>query len=76
MNIFRGEGLTLVTKPDGEFVTLLESGTGKDKTGIRMVPGQLALPGMWPGEFVTPPQSGTGMDTATLSPGQLTLPGM
>jgi RHS repeat-associated protein len=47
MNIFRGQGLTLVTKPGGEFVTLLESGKGLDK-GIQMLPGQLTLPGMWP----------------------------
>ena len=34
--IFRGEGLTLVLKQDGEFWTLLESGTGMD-TGIAIV---------------------------------------
>ncbi|MFG1839505.1 DUF6531 domain-containing protein [Micromonospora sp. NPDC049175] len=36
-HIFRGEGLTLVTKTDGEFWTLLESGTGMD-LGITMLP--------------------------------------
>ncbi|MBD8496949.1 Hint domain-containing protein [Paenibacillus sp. CAU 1523] len=30
MNIYRGNGLTVVTKPDGEQVTLLESGKGMD----------------------------------------------
>ena len=35
-HIFRGEGLTMVTKESGEFVTLLESGTGMD-LGIVLV---------------------------------------
>ena len=35
-NIFRGEGLTLVTKVDGEFWTLLKSGEGLDKA-IQMI---------------------------------------
>ena len=30
MNIYRGKGLTLVTKTNGEFVTLLQSGIGMD----------------------------------------------
>ena len=30
MNDYRGNGLTLITKTNGEFVTLLESGTGMD----------------------------------------------
>ena len=30
MNIYRGKGLTLVTKTNGEFVTLLERGIGMD----------------------------------------------
>lgn len=37
MEIYRGEGVTLVTREGGEFVTLLESGTGMD-LGIQMVP--------------------------------------
>ena len=47
VDIFRGDGLTLVTKPGGEFVTLLESGKGMD-TAIQMLPGQLSLPGFFP----------------------------
>ena len=30
MNVYRGNGLTLNIKTNGEFVTLLESGTGMD----------------------------------------------
>ncbi|ACZ07326.1 Uncharacterised protein [Sebaldella termitidis] len=30
-NIYRGEGITIVTKSDGEWVTILESGKGMDK---------------------------------------------
>ena len=30
-NIYRGEGITIVTKSDGEWVTILESGKGIDK---------------------------------------------
>ncbi len=37
MEIFRGKGVTVVTKANGEFVTLLESGKGLD-TAIRMIP--------------------------------------
>ncbi|MGE5787669.1 MAG: hypothetical protein ACM3ZE_23955, partial [Myxococcales bacterium] len=36
MNIYRGQGLTVVTKTNGEFVTVLKSGEGLDKA-IRMV---------------------------------------
>ena len=36
MNIYRGDGLTLVVKTNGEFVTLLESGTGLD-LGIQLL---------------------------------------
>ena len=37
MNIYRGQGLTVVTKTNGEWVTLLQSGEGLD-LAIRMVP--------------------------------------
>ena len=37
MNIYRGQGLTIVTKTNGEWVTLLQSGEGMD-LAIRMVP--------------------------------------
>ena len=37
MEIYRGEGVTLVTREGGEFVTLLESGAGMD-LGIQMLP--------------------------------------
>ena len=30
VNIYRGKGVTIVTKTDGEFVTIIESGTGLD----------------------------------------------
>ncbi|WP_433943149.1 hypothetical protein [Paenibacillus sp. SN-8-1] len=30
MNIYRGNGLTVVTKPNGEWVTYLETGKGMD----------------------------------------------
>jgi hypothetical protein len=37
MNIYRGQGLTIVTKTNGEWVTLLQSGEGMD-LAIQMVP--------------------------------------
>lgn len=37
MNIYRGEGLTVVTNTAGEWVTLLTSGKGMD-LAIRMLP--------------------------------------
>jgi hypothetical protein len=37
MNIYRGQGLTIVTKTSGEWVTLLESGEGLD-LAIQIVP--------------------------------------
>lgn len=38
MNIFRGEGLTVLVKPGGEFVSVLKNvGTGLDKK-IKMLP--------------------------------------
>jgi hypothetical protein len=37
MNIYRGQGLTIVTKTSGEWVTLLESGEGLD-LAIQMIP--------------------------------------
>lgn len=37
MNIYRGNGLTVVTKPGGEWVTALKSGEGMD-LAIQMVP--------------------------------------
>ncbi len=37
LNIFRGKGLTIATKPDGEFVTILETGKGMD-LGIQFIP--------------------------------------
>jgi hypothetical protein len=37
MNIYRGQGLTIVTKANGEWVTLLQSGEGMD-LAIQMVP--------------------------------------
>jgi len=37
MNIYRGQGLTIVTKASGEWVTLLESGEGLD-LAIQMIP--------------------------------------
>jgi len=37
MNIYRGQGLTVVIKTSGEWVTLLESGEGLD-LAIQMVP--------------------------------------
>ncbi|MFC1641667.1 hypothetical protein ACFL5O_03110 [Myxococcota bacterium] len=37
MNIFRGNGLTVVAKPGGEFVTVLKSGQGLDKA-IQFLP--------------------------------------
>jgi RHS repeat-associated protein len=37
MNIYRGNGLTVVTKPGGEWVTALKSGEGLD-LAIRMLP--------------------------------------
>lgn len=30
LNIYRGNGMTVATKPNGEFVTLLETGKGMD----------------------------------------------
>lgn len=39
MNIYRGKDITIVTKTDGEFVTILEKGKGMD-TAIQMVGGQ------------------------------------
>lgn len=36
MNIYRGNGMTIVTKSNGEFVTLLESGKGMD-LGIELI---------------------------------------
>lgn len=39
MDIYRGNGVTLVRKTDGEFVTLIESGQGMD-LGIQMLGGQ------------------------------------
>jgi RHS repeat-associated protein len=44
VHVFRGEGLTAIIKPGGEFVTLLESGKGMD-TAIQMVPGTVFPPG-------------------------------
>lgn len=35
VNIYRGNGVTVVTKTDGEFVTILETGKGMD-LGIEM----------------------------------------
>ena len=37
MNIYRGQGLTVVTKQGGEFVTVLKSGEGLD-LAIQSVP--------------------------------------
>ncbi|MCY9738048.1 polymorphic toxin-type HINT domain-containing protein, partial [Paenibacillus alvei] len=37
LNIYRGNGMTVATKPNGEFVTLLESGKGMD-LNIQFVP--------------------------------------
>ena len=36
VNIYRGNGLTVITKPNGEWVTLLETGKGMD-LGIQMI---------------------------------------
>lgn len=36
VNIYRGNGVTIVTKADGEFVTIIESGKGMD-LGIQMI---------------------------------------
>ena len=36
VNIYRGKGITIVTKGDGEFVTILETGKGMD-LGIVMI---------------------------------------
>jgi len=36
VNIYRGNGVTVVTKTDGEFVTIIESGKGLD-LGIKMI---------------------------------------
>ena len=36
VNVYRGNGLTVITKPNGEFVTLLKSGEGMD-LGIEIV---------------------------------------
>lgn len=38
MMVYRGEGLTLITKQDGEFVTLLRSGEGRDLGLMEYVP--------------------------------------
>ncbi|MDT3425772.1 hypothetical protein J2Z22_001291 [Paenibacillus forsythiae] len=37
LNIYRGNGMTVATKPNGEFATLLESGKGMD-VNIQFVP--------------------------------------
>ncbi len=37
MNIYRGNGVTIVTKANGEFVTILRSGQGLD-LGITLIP--------------------------------------
>ncbi|MGG4451216.1 polymorphic toxin-type HINT domain-containing protein [Brevibacillus porteri] len=37
LNIYRGNGMTVATKANGEFVTLLESGKGMD-IGIKFIP--------------------------------------
>jgi hypothetical protein len=37
LNIYRGNGMTVATKANGEFVTLLESGKGMD-LGIKFIP--------------------------------------
>lgn len=37
MNIYRGNGVTIVTKANGEFVTILKSGQGLD-LGITLIP--------------------------------------